>query len=107
MAKNPIIVAVCSENFICCALPDTLIHSTGRFFHDTCDTLFATGILGNGFVLLVFLKSYNLRRKLNTWYLINQTCIDFLVSVFMLLLTITIKDETVAGISIAAELECR
>ena len=64
------------------------------------------GVLDNSFALLIFLSSKNLRDKLTNWYLINQSIVDMMALLFLLLHTITVTDDKV-GSGIVAELDCR
>ena len=65
-----------------------------------------SGILGNAFSLVVYLSSKTLKSKLTNWYLINQSVLDLLVSVFLMCTTLTVS-ESYVGTGIAAELHCR
>ena len=42
------------------------------------------GCVGNGLVLFVFCSSERLRKSIVNIYLINQSCIDFVASIFLI-----------------------
>lgn len=72
-------------------------------------TLFAVigafGIAGNALVALVLLRFTNLRRRLTNIYIINQSVIDCMASMFLLASTLYQDDSVPPGI--AGELKCR
>lgn len=72
-------------------------------------TLFAVigafGIAGNALVAMVLLRFTNLRRRLTNIYIINQSIIDCMASMFLLASTLHQDDTLPPGI--AGELKCR
>ena len=47
------------------------------------------GLLGNGFVIVVIYKTPLLRKKLTSWFLINQSLLDFYASILLIAQSVT------------------
>jgi hypothetical protein len=65
----------------------------------------ALGVLGNASVAFVLLRFTNMRRRLTNIYVINQSVIDSVASLFLLLTTV-FQDQTVSD-GLTGELKCR
>jgi hypothetical protein len=63
------------------------------------------GVVGNGVVALVMIRYTNMRRRLTNIYVINQSLIDLMTSLWLLLLTVFQDPYLPPGI--AGELKCR
>ena len=64
------------------------------------------GITGNFMVVFVLLKFSKVRQKISVLYIVHQSIIDFLVSIFLLLSTVIQNDDRVF-VSVADDIYCR
>ena len=64
------------------------------------------GMLGNLFALVVILSSREMRGKVTTWYIANQSALDFGVSL-MLAASSGVESNVLPGSGVGAQLYCR
>ena len=79
---------------------------TGRIMKAFYIGIASVGILGNVVVLVVILGLTAMRKKLTTLFIINQSIIDALTAVFLLLTTVLPSDGRVYK-TVADDLYCR
>ena len=64
------------------------------------------GMTGNLLVIGIILTSANMRKKLTNKYIVNQSSIDFLCSLFLLLGFATVKDNIVPYKGLTGDVYC-